>query len=322
MSFIPFRAVLAAGVLAAHAVAGAQQAYPLARSIELVLPAPPGGLMDTVARAVGRELNKSIGANVIIRNESAGSGMVAGHVVASAKPDGYTIGWVQGSQLTMIPHFVKAPFTLDQLAPVSLLYRGPMLLSVTKDVPATNLKELAEHVRKEGKPLAVGVSATGGLAHLTTELFSMSSGLATQSVPYRGEAPIILDMRSGNLPAAVTTYNAVAQHAATGSMRILATTSEKRLASLPNVPTFKESGYPDVVASFWHGIVAPKSTPRPVIDTLNKALAKALQSEDVRKMLTEDLEVVNSTPEGFDAVIRADDKRWHDLIKVRGIRQQ
>ncbi len=322
MSIAPFRAVLAASLLAAHAVAGAQQTYPLARPIELVLPATPGGLMDGVARAVGHELNKSIGATVVIRNESAGSGMVAGHVVASAKPDGYTIGWVQGSQLTMVPHFVKAPFNLEQLAPVSLLYRGPMLLSVTKDVPATNLKELAEYIRKDGKALPVGVSATGGLAHLTAELFSMSSGLPTQSIPYRGEAPIILDMRGGNVPAAVTTYNAVAQHAASGAIRILATTSEKRLAALPNIPTFKEAGYPDVVATFWHGIVAPKGTPRAVIDTLNRALGKAIESESVRKMLTDDIEIVNSTPETFDAIIRADDKRWRDLIKARGIRQQ
>lgn len=322
MTFTPFRVALAAGVLAAGAAAVAQPAYPTARAVELVLPAAPGGLMDSTARTVARELNKSIGANVVIRNESAGSGMVAGHVVASAKPDGYTIGWVQGSQLTMLPHFVKAPFTLDQLEPVTLLYRGPMLLSVTKDVPATNLKELGDHIRKDGKALPVGVSATGGLAHLIAELFSLSSGLSTLSVPYRGEAPIILDMRSGNVPAAVTTYNAVAQHATAGAVHILATTSEKRLAALPDVPTFKEAGYPEVVATFWHGIVVPKGTPPAIIDTLNKALAKAFESDAVRKMLTEDLEIVNSTPEAFGEIIKDDDKRWGDLIKVRGIRQQ
>jgi len=278
--------------------------------------------MDGVARAVGRALHESMGATVVIRNESSGSGMVAGRAVASAKPDGYTIGWVQGSQLTMVPHFVKAPFTLEQLAPVSLLYRGPMLLSVTKDVPATNLKELTDLIRKEGKALPVGVSATGGLAHLTAELFSMSSGLPTLSVPYRGEAPIILDMLGANIPAAVTTYNAVSQHISTGAIRVLAATSETRLTALPNVPTFKESGYADVIATFWHGIVAPKGTPRAVIDTLNQALAKAIESEAVRKLLTDDLEIVNSTPEEFDAIIHADNKRWGDLIESRGIRQQ
>ncbi len=150
----------------------------------------------------------------------------------------------------------------------------------------------------------------------------MSSGTPTQSVPYRGEAPIMLDLRSGNVAAAVTTYNAVAQHAATGAVRILAVTSENRLAALPQVPTFKESGYPEMVNTFWHGIVVPKDTPRAIIDTLNQALAKAFRSDDVRKLLSEDLEIVNSSPEVFGAIIRADDKRWSDLIKQRGIRQQ
>jgi tripartite-type tricarboxylate transporter receptor subunit TctC len=162
----------------------------------------------------------------------------------------------------------------------------------------------------------------GGLAHLTAELFSAASGVPTQSVAYRGESPIILDLRGGNVPGAVTTFNAVAQHAEAGAVRILAVSSEKRLSVLPNVPTFKEAGYPDVVTTFWHGIVVPAGTPRPIIDTLNKAFAKAMASEAIRKMLTADLLVVNSTPEAFGATIRSDYKRWGDLIKQRNIRQQ
>ena len=316
------RALAAALLTLCIAPAGAQQgAYP-SKTIELVLPAAPGGLMDNMARTVSRELHRSLGVTIVVRNESAGSGVVAGHTVASAKPDGYTIGWVQGSQLTMVPHFVKAPFTIDQFAPVTLLYSGPMLLSVGKEVPASSLKELKEHVAKSGKAFPIGVSAMGGLAHLTAELFSAEAGVPTQSVPYRGEAPILLDMRGGNVPAAVTTYNAVAQHAEVGAVRILAVSSEKRLTVLPNVPTFKEAGYPDVVTTFWHGIVAPAGTPRPIIDKLNQSFANAMASESVRKMLTDDLLLVNSTPEAFGEVIRSDDKRWADLIKERGIRQQ
>lgn len=314
--------IAAAALAAASAATGwAQQPYP-SRPIELILPAAPGGFLDAMARTVSNELQQSLGANIVVRNESAGSGIVAGNIVATAKPDGYTIGWVQGSQLTMLPHFVKAPFTIDNFAPVTLLYSGPMLLSVGKEVPARNLKELSDYVRKDGRPFPVGVSAMGGLAHLTAELFSAASSVPTQSVPYRGEAPIILDMRGGNLPAAVTTYNAVAQHAETGSVRILAVTSEKRLPALPNVPTFKESGYPDVVTTFWHGIVVPAGTPRPIVDKLNQAFSKAMASEALKKMLTSDLLLINSTPEAFGQTLRSDYKRWGDLIKQRGIRQQ
>lgn len=299
----------------------AQQAWP-SRPIELILPASPGGFLDNMARTVGNELQQSLGTPIVIRNESAGAGVVASSIVASAKPDGYTIGWVQGSQLTMIPHFVKVAFTIDNFAPVTLLYSGPMLLSVGKEVPARNLKELSDYVRKDGRPFPVGVSAMGGLAHLTAELFSAASGVPTQSVAYRGEAPIILDLRGGNVPAAVTTYNAVAQHAETGTIRILAVTSKKRLAALPNVPTFKEAGYPEVVTTFWHGIVAPAGTPRPIVDKLNQAFAKAMASEALKKMLTSDLLLVNSTPEAFGEAIRSDYRRWGELINQRGIRQQ
>ncbi|RYF47945.1 MAG: tripartite tricarboxylate transporter substrate binding protein, partial [Comamonadaceae bacterium] len=267
-----FLVAASALAIACASPAWAQQPYP-SRPIELILPAAPGGFLDSMARIVGNELQQSLGTTIVVRNESAGSGVTASNTVASAKPDGYTIGWVQGSQLTMIPHFVKVSFSIDSFAPVSLLYSGPMLFSVGKDIPVHNLKELGEYVRKDGRSFPVGVSAMGGLAHLTAELFSAASGVPTQSVPYRGEAPIILDMRGGNVPAAVTTYNAVAQHAQTGAVRILAVTSERRLPDLPNVPTFKESGYPDVVTTFWHGIVAPAGTPRPIVDKLNQAFA-------------------------------------------------
>lgn len=313
------RAFTAAALTTRIASAGAQQSYP-SRPMELVLPASPGGFLDNMARVVGRELQQILGVPVVVRNESAGSGVSAGNIVASAKPDGHTIGWVQGSQLTMVPHFIKTPFGIEQFAPVTQLYSGPMLFSVSKDVPARTLQELTSYIRKDGKPFPVGVSAMGGLAHLTTELFSAASGAPTLSVPYRGEAPIILDMRGGNVPAAVTTFNAVAQHAESGAVRILAVSSDKRISVLPEVPTFKESGFPDVVTTFWHGIAAPAATPRPIIDRLNQAFVTAMGNAPVKKMLTDDLLVVSSTPEAFGEVIRKDYLRWGRLIKQRNIR--
>lgn len=222
----------------------------------------------------------------------------------------------------MVPHFVKTQFSVDDFAPVTLLYQGPMLLSVTKDVPANNLAERTDYIKKDGNALPVGVSALGGLAHLTAELFSISSQLPTQAVPYRGETPIILDMLGGNVPAGMTTWNAVQSYTDEGKIKILAASSAERVAALPDVPTFKELGYPEVVTTWWHGIVVPKGTPQPIIDKLNTALTNALQTENVRKLLTADIEIVNSSPEAFGEVIRKDFDDWGKLIAERGIKQQ
>lgn len=299
----------------------AQDNYP-SRPIELILPSTTGGLVDGVARMVSEEIRKALGATIVVRNMSGGSGVIAAQAVASAKPDGYTIGWAQGSQLTMVPHFVKTQFTVDDFDPVTLMYQGPMLLSVTEGVPANNLAELADYVKKDGNPLPVGVSAQGGLAHLTAELFTISSGVPTEAIPYRGETPIILDMLGNNVPAAMTTWNAVQSYTDEGKIKVLATSSAERIPALPDVPTFKEMGYPEVVTTWWHGIVVPKGTPQPIIEKLNTALTNALQAENVRKLLTEDIEIVNSTPEAFGAVIRKDYDDWGKLIEERGIKQQ
>jgi tripartite-type tricarboxylate transporter receptor subunit TctC len=314
------RACTAAFFCAAASTAFAQADYP-SRTIELIIPAAPGGLMDNVARTLSQQLNQSIGATVVVRNESAGSGIAAATAVANAKPDGYTLGLVQGSQLTMLPHFVKTTWKLDDIEPVTLMYRLPVVLAVNKSVPANNVKELVDLVRKEGKPLQAGTTAQGGLAHLLLELFGASAKIPVQGIPFRGEAPMILAMRSDTIQAGITTVNSVKQHADAGAMRILATSGPRRASILPDVPTFGEAGFPDVQATSWHGIVVPKGTPRPIIDKLQKAIVAALATEAIKSRLTPDLDVMASTPEQFGKIIRDENKLWGDLIKARGITQ-
>jgi tripartite-type tricarboxylate transporter receptor subunit TctC len=308
---------LAATALSASAFA---QAWP-AKPIRIVVPFPPGGGTDIIARETSQRVAAATGWTFVIDNKPGAGGNLGVDAVAKAPADGYTLVLGQTSNLAINPTlYAKMPYDSQKdLVPIVLLANAPLVM-VTGS--SKSYKTLADAVNAaKAKPGEVNFASPGNgtVAHLTSEMFQKAAGISTQHVPYKGASQALTDVISGNVDLYMSSVPTLLGHIKQGKVRALAVTSAKRVDDLPNVPTINESGYKGFDAATWFGLLAPAGTPKDVIAKLNAEFNKALKVPELNKRLSDEgADPAGGTPEQFAALIKDDIPRWGRVVKESG----
>jgi tripartite-type tricarboxylate transporter receptor subunit TctC len=317
---------LASGVIASSAVARIAKAegYPT-RPITLVVPYPAGGPTDIIARLLAERMRVSLGQPIVIENVSGGGGTIAVTRVARAAGDGYTLSighW--GSHVVNGAVYSLSFDLLTDLEPIVLIADGPQLAVASKAVPAKDIKELIAWLAANPGKAMVGTTGVGGASHLAAILFAKTTGTSIQIVPYRGSAPRMQDLLSGQIHLAFDQASSALPQVKSGNLVAYAVTSRQRLAVAPDIPTVDEAGLPGFYMSVWHGLWSSKGTPKDVIQRLNAAAVDALADATVRQRLTELGQELpareRQTPEALGAYQKAEIEKWWPIVKAAGIK--
>jgi tripartite-type tricarboxylate transporter receptor subunit TctC len=314
-----FLAGLAALVLLSSLQIGdratAQEADYPARPVKVVVPYPAGGLVDLITRVVTERLAASLGQQFVIESRAGANGTIATASVAHAEPDGYTLLMITDSH-AVNPLFYKnlSYDSVKDFAPIGLIGKSPMVLTVHVSVPARTVKELISLARADPGSLSYGSIGLGSASHLAGEMFKLRAGVDMLHVPYRGGAPAVNDLIAGHLKTMFLTPVSGLPHIQAGKLAPLAIAAPARFELMPDVPTMAEAGVP-LEAAYWVGMVAPAATPPAIIAKLEKALSEATAASDVRRRLTQMGAVVTPlAPAAFGDFIRADLKAWADFV--------
>jgi tripartite-type tricarboxylate transporter receptor subunit TctC len=321
------RRILFALILALCGCATAAQAqdnYPN-RPIRLVVPYPPGGTADAMARALGQELTAAWGQPIVVENRPGASTIIGADVAARSPPDGYTLLFTTDSTLTINPMLHKRlPYDPQKdFAPITVIGYQDLVLVVHPSVPAKTLEEFVAFAKAKPGTLNYGSFGRGSQPHLAMEMFTQLAGIALVHVPAKGIAEVLSDLLGGTVQAAFVGVSA-AGLIRDGKVRGLATGGAHRSPLFGDVPTFAEKGYPQMYARAWWGIVAPAGTPRDVIDKLNVGFNRVIRDPQFqdKRMLPQGLEPAGNSPEAFAALIREDAMRWAKVIELAGIKPE
>jgi len=303
-----------AGLLLAVTLAAQAQTYP-AKPVRIIVPFPPGGGADTLARFMAPQLTLLWGQQVIIENKPGASGHIGADLVAQSAPDGHTLVMASTAALT--------EKNVAQFAAVSLVSASAYVVTVNPKVGATNIRELIALAKANPGKLSYGSSGTGAASHLAAELFKSMAGVDLLHVPYKGTGQALTDLVGGQVDLMFAPAQTVMSHVQAGRLRALAVTSAKRTETLPRLPTVNESGLPGYVAVGWFGLLAPAATPGAVVAKISADAKRVLLLKEVsEKMLALGSEPAGSTPEEFGAFIREDQAKWAKLMKEQGIKPE
>jgi tripartite-type tricarboxylate transporter receptor subunit TctC len=311
-------AIIAACALAGHAVYA--QNYP-AKPIRLVVPQPPGGGNDTIARMISQKLAVTLKQQVAVDNRAGAGGLIGADIAAKSPPDGYTLLLGNVAALAIIPNVQKkVPYdALKDFAPISLVASAPLLVVVHPSLPVTTIKQLIALAKAKPGQLNYASNGVGSSTHLATEMFKLMTKTDLVHVPYKGLGPATTDLLSGQVQLMFSSAVAMMPHAQAGRLRAIAMTGAKRSAAIPNVPTVAESGVPDYESGSWYGILAPTGTPREIIDLLNREIVAAVRSPDITdRLVAEAVIPVGSTPAEFAAYIQKEYTRIGNVIRSSG----
>jgi tripartite-type tricarboxylate transporter receptor subunit TctC len=310
---------LAALAVATCAPAAAQD-FPV-RPVHLVVPFAAGGAPDVVARTIGQRLGERLGQSVVVENKLGAGGNIAYESVARAAADGYTLVFATTGIATDMSLFKKLKYdTLKDFAPVTLVASGPHVLVTNPSVPAQNVRELVAYAKQRPRQLSYGSSGNGTVLHLAGELFNMKAGVELLHVPYRGAALAQNDLVGGTIHMMFSDVASALPYIKANSLRPIAVTGSKRLASLPEVPTIAESGVPGYDIEAWFGILAPAGTPAPVVDRLNRELRAVLAMPEVKQRLASlGQDLVGNTPQEFATFLRGEVAKMGEIVKASGI---
>jgi tripartite-type tricarboxylate transporter receptor subunit TctC len=314
--------LLALTLLAALVVPAAlAQKFP-DRPIRFIVPFPPGGGNDILARAIAPKMAEFLGQPVVIDNRPGAGGNIGTEIAAKAPPDGYTMV-IASNQVTMNPAlYAKLPFDIEKdFAPVALAASVPMVLVVHPSVAANNLKELVALAKANPGKLNHSTPGSGTPQHIAFEVFNHVAGIHITHIPYKGTGPAITDLLAGQVQAAFGTMASLEQHVKAGKLRALAVATPKRSQAMPDVPTVAESGFADFDVSLWYSILAPAGTPKEIVARLSAEIAKALEVPEVRERLTQqgfDVSYLNSAE--MTALMRRDLARWNKSLKEIGLK--
>jgi len=313
--------VLTAAVLfAALSTAALAQAYP-SKPIRMIAPYPPGGATDILARLVAQGLTESLGQPVIVENKAGANGQIGHDFVAKAAPDGYTLVLGNSAVLAVsVSMYDKLPFDpLKDFAPITLAAQGPLVFEINAAIPASNMQEFLAWAKQRGGKVNAGLAGLGAMHHLVTEMVKLQAGVQWTNVPYKGSAPMVLDLVGGQVDVGVDNIPSSLQLIKTGKLRALAVTSDQRTPLLPDVPTLAQAGVPGVVAAAWHGVLAPAGTPPEIVNRLNVEIVKILRSpETVAKLAGLGLDPVGSDPKTFADFIASENVKWAKVVKASG----
>jgi tripartite-type tricarboxylate transporter receptor subunit TctC len=298
------------------------QHYP-DKPIRLIVPYPPGGGTDTLARPLAQRLAAELGQPVIVDNRGGAGGNLAMEAVARAPADGYTLVLALTPQLAVnISLYDKVRYDpRHDFAPITLLAEGPYLLVVHPSVPVNSVSELIALAKAKPGELNYATSGIGSGAHMAAELFTGMTGTRMTHTPYKGGGQALTDVLAGHVQVLFAPPVTVTQHVANGRLRALAISGTKRSASLPSVPTMSEAGVPGYDSSVWYGVLAPAATPKEIVATLNAAMLKILKQPDFHALLvTNGMEPIGSTPSEFSNYIDTEIVKWSKVIKSAGIK--
>ena len=310
-----------AGAIAAPAIVRADD-WPR-KTIRLVVPFAPGGSSEIVARSVAAELTKQLGQSVYVENKPGGAGTVAMADVAKADKDGHTLILGHVGTLAVNPVMLpKQPFDVDRdFTPVTLLARVPNLFVVHPDVPAKNLKEFIAAAKSRPGQLNYGSAGNGSAGHLSMEYLKLVSGTFITHIPYRGTGPQMVDLLAGRTECGATGAPASLPYVRSGKLRAIAVGSAQRVPVLPEVATVAEQGYPGFETSQWYGLQVPAGTPEAIVKRLADECGKALRASAVTERFANDAAVgVGNTPEQYATFIKAEQKRWGEVVRRAGIK--
>jgi tripartite-type tricarboxylate transporter receptor subunit TctC len=309
---------------ALQAAGAAAQAWP-ARPIRLMVPFPPGGSTDIVARIVAQKLSERLGQSIVIENRGGAGGTLGTAVVAKAAPDGYTLTVASTSTHVVAPSvYTKLDYDpVRDFAPVSLMAVSPYLLVVNPSLPVKNLRELVALAKQQPGKLNYASAGIGSTTHLAMEMLKSVSGTFMLHIPYNGNGPAGTALIGGQVEVLFGSLPALLPHAKSGRARALAVGTPKRSPSLPEVPTVAESGYAGFDASLWLAIMAPAGTPQPILDRLQKEIASIVGAADTREALDKaGAEPISSTPAELAAMIRDGVPKYAAIIKAAGVKPE
>jgi len=319
------RAVFVALALCVPLIALAQLgAYPT-KPVRIIVPFAAGGVADALPRVVGEKLSQKWGQAVIVDNKPGASGNIGMAEGARAAPDGYTLLLAPAGNLTVNPTlFPKLPFdTQRDLTSVSLLAQSPNVLVVHPSVPAKTFRELIAYAKANPDKLNFASPGDGSGAHLAGELLNIEAGIKTVHIPYKGIAPAVSDLLGGNVQMMFAGISTILQHVKSGKLVALAIAGPTRNPQLPEVPTVAENGLPGFDVTSWYGVVVRAGTSPEIVRKVRRDIAEALRSEDVQSKLAGlGLEPVGNTPEAFDALIKAESRKWIDIVRKANIQPQ
>ncbi len=296
------------------------QAYP-DRAIKWIVPWPPGGGADVVARLLGNPLAEKLGQPVVIENRAGAAGNIGAQAAARSAPDGYTMVFAYSGTHSINRHIYKdMPFEESDFAPVIFLSAVPQLLVVNANVPVKSVKDLVALAKANPGKLTYGSSGNGAINHLAGQMFSSLAGVQLLHVPYKGGAPAASAVMAGEIDMVFGEPSTLLPFVQSGKLRAIATTGDKRSVSMPDLPTIAESGILGYAVTSWNGVLVPAGTPAPVIARLNADFNKVLAQPEMRaRLLQIGYEPVGGPPEAFSKHIQAETLKWGPVIKASGL---
>jgi tripartite-type tricarboxylate transporter receptor subunit TctC len=321
MTTITRRAAIAATLAALPLPALAQApSWRPSRTMRFIVPFTPGGSSDIMARMLAEPLSARLGQSIVIENRAGAGGNIGTEVAARAEPDGHTITLVTvGTGAINYALYRNMPYRPEELAAVSNICTVPNVIMVANRIPATSLRELVALVRKEPGQFNYGSSGIGTSLHLTGEMLKNGAKLDMTHIPFRGAAQMLMEAAAGRVEILVDNLPSALPQIRDGRVRPLAVTDTRRSASLPDVPTTAEAGFPDIQAVAWFGVLAPARTPKPAIARLSTEIQAIVREAGFRAKLAEQgADPVGNTPEEFEAFIRAEIAKWGEVVRKSG----
>jgi len=309
-------AILAATIVGAP-IAGVAQTYP-SRTISLIVPYPPGGGVDAMARVVAEKLSTALSQQVVVDNRAGGSGLVGTRAAARSAPDGHTLLLAHTGSISINPSLYAQPGfdPRKDFAPIALIASMPVALLAHPSFPAKTIADVVAVAQREGGRLNIGTSAVGTGGYLSAELFKAVTNTEATIIPYKGTGQVMNDLLGGHVPIAFGVLPPALGNLQAGTLRGIAVLSDRRFSLLPDLPTASESGLPGFESVLHYGVLAPAGTPRPIIDRLNRELRALVDSDEVKRRIhSEGGDPLTSTPEEYAADIDREESKWSALIR-------
>jgi len=317
--------IIAAAVAAILAAGGAaEQDYP-SRPIRLVVAFAAGGTTDFVARQIAEKAKASLGQSIVVENKPGANGAIGADFVAKAEPDGYTLFFSTAGALAINPS-MRSDLPYDPIkdfTPIVPIARNTVLFAVNPTLGVATAQEMIARAKEKPGTITVAITGVGAISHLAIEMLQLAAGIKLQYVPYRGAGQAVADFIGGQLNAMSAEVPVLMPQIKAGKAKILAVSAQNRSDVLPDVPTFAELGYPDVVADNWSGVLAPPNTPPAIVAKLNQAFNVVVRDPEVRRRFAENgVSTMGGTPEELTELIRSETARWRKVVKETGVKAE